>query len=132
MSNMFANIPEALSSSTDFLYHEVYLPHHDPLMYAHYAISNYKVLSMQSIKLTCKRKKHFHFHYFYLVPDSKSLTEECVSASYDCNTRISLARKKKNSARSTPPHNMHSHRQCAQFPCIPCKHLRQHKGTVHV
>jgi hypothetical protein len=34
MTIMFANIPKALSSSTDFLHHEVDLPHHDPLVYA--------------------------------------------------------------------------------------------------
>jgi hypothetical protein len=34
MANMFANIPEALSQSTDFLRHEMDLPHHDPLVYA--------------------------------------------------------------------------------------------------
>ena len=39
MANMFANIPEAISSSTDFLHREVDLPHHDPLVYAQYATS---------------------------------------------------------------------------------------------
>ena len=32
MTNMFTNIPEALSSSTNFLHCEVDLPHHDPLV----------------------------------------------------------------------------------------------------
>ena len=39
MSNMFAIIPEALSSSTDFFHCEVNLPHHDPPVYAQYATS---------------------------------------------------------------------------------------------
>ncbi len=81
MANMFANIPEALSSSTDFLHREVDLPHHDPLVYAQYATSYYETLSMQSIELTGESKKRFR--YFYLVPDSKSLAEERESASYD-------------------------------------------------
>ena len=34
MTNMFANIPKALSSSTDFLHCKVDLPHHDSLVYA--------------------------------------------------------------------------------------------------
>jgi hypothetical protein len=71
MANMFANIPEALASSTDFLHREVDLPHHDPLVYAQYATSYYETSSMQSIELTGESKKRFR--YFYLVPDSKSL-----------------------------------------------------------
>ena len=81
MANMFANIPEALAQSTDFLHREVDLPRHDPLVYAQYATSYYEVSSMQSIELTGESKKRFR--YFYLVPDSKSLAEERESASYD-------------------------------------------------
>jgi len=81
MANMFANIPEALSQSTDFLHREVDLPRHDPLVYAQYATSYYEVSSMQSIELTGESKKRFRF--FYLVPDSKTLAEERESASYD-------------------------------------------------
>jgi hypothetical protein len=39
MANMFANIPEALAQSTDFLHHEVDLRHHNPLVYAQNAKS---------------------------------------------------------------------------------------------
>ena len=67
MANMFANIPEALSSSTDFLHREVDLPHHGPLVYAQYATSYYETSSMQSIELTGESKKRFR--YFYFVPD---------------------------------------------------------------
>ncbi|KAL3803843.1 hypothetical protein HJC23_004005 [Cyclotella cryptica] len=81
MANMFANIPEAISQSTDFLHREVDLPRHDPLVYAQYASSYYEVSTMQSIELTGESKKRFRF--FYLVPDSKSLAEERESASYD-------------------------------------------------
>ena len=59
MANMFANIPKALSISTDFLHCEVDLPRHDPLMYTQYTTSYYKVWSMHSIKLTGKSKKCF-------------------------------------------------------------------------
>ena len=76
MANMFTNIPEALSFSTDFLHHEVNFPHHDPLLYTQYAMSYYEVSSMQSIELNGESKKCFC--YFYLVPDSKSLAEEPV------------------------------------------------------
>jgi hypothetical protein len=81
MVNLFANIPEALAHSTDFLHREVDLPHHDPLVYALYATSHYEVSTMQSIELTGESKKWFR--YFYLIPDSKSLAEECETASYD-------------------------------------------------
>jgi len=74
MANMFTNIPETLSSSTNFLHCEVDLPHHDPFMYAQYATSYYKLLLMQSINLTGESKKCFR--YFYLVPDSRSLAKE--------------------------------------------------------
>jgi hypothetical protein len=97
MANMFANIPEAQSSSTDFLHHEVDLPHHGPLAYAQYTTSNYKDSSMQSIAFTGKSKKHFR--YFYLVPDSKSpksLAEERESASYDCKAEELLGEAKEN------------------------------------
>jgi len=94
MANMFANIPEALSSSTDFLHHEVDLPHHDPFVYTQYTTSYYDVLSMQSIKLTSESKKRFR--YFYLVPDSKSLAEECESASYDHKAKELLGEAKEN------------------------------------
>jgi len=77
-TNVFANIPEALASSTDSSF-EVDLPHHDPLVYAQYTTSYYEVLLMQSIKLTGESKKHFC--YFYLVPNSKALAEEWESAS---------------------------------------------------
>jgi hypothetical protein len=81
MANMFANIPKALTQSTDSLHCEVDLPHHNPLIYALYATSHYEVSMMQSIELTSKSKKCFR--YFYLVPDSESFTEEHESASYD-------------------------------------------------
>jgi hypothetical protein len=74
MVNMFANIPEAIAHSTDFLHHEVDLPHHKPLVYAQFATSYYKVATMLSIELTGESKKCFR--YFYLVPDFKSLAEE--------------------------------------------------------
>ena len=79
MANMFANIPEAIAQSTDFLHREVNLPHHDPLVYAQYATSFFETNSMQSIELIRKSKKRFR--YFYLVPDSKSLAEERESES---------------------------------------------------
>jgi hypothetical protein len=94
MANMFANIPEALSSSTDFLHREVDLPHHDPLVYAQYATSYYKTSSMQSIELAGKSKKRFC--YFYLIPDSKSLAEERESASYDREVEELLGESKEN------------------------------------
>jgi hypothetical protein len=74
MVNMFTNIPEAITHSTDFLHREVDLPHHDPLVYALYTMSHYEVSTMQSTKLTGESKKHFC--YFYLVPDSKALAKE--------------------------------------------------------
>jgi hypothetical protein len=94
MANMFANIPEALASSTDFLHREVDLPHHDPLVYAQYATSYYETSSMQSIELTGESKKRFR--YFYLVPDSKSLAEERESASYDREAEELLGESKEN------------------------------------
>jgi hypothetical protein len=94
MANMFTNIPEALSSSTDFLHCKVNLPHHDPLIYAQYATSYYEVSSMQSIKLTGESKKRFR--YFYLVPDLKSLAEERESASYDCEVEELLGEAKES------------------------------------
>jgi hypothetical protein len=94
MANMFTNITKALSQSTDFLHCEVDLPHHDPLVYAQYVTSYYKVFSMQSIKLTGESKKCFC--YFYLVPDSKSLAEERKSASYNCKAGELLGEAKEN------------------------------------
>ena len=94
MVNMFANIPEALSHSTDFLHREVDLPHHDPLVYALYATSHYEVSTMQSIELTGESKKRFR--YFYLVPDSKSLAEERETASYDREAEELLGEAKEN------------------------------------
>ncbi len=75
MANMFTNIPEALSHSTDFLHCKVDLPHHDPHVYAQHATSYYEVSTMQSMELTGKSKKRFR--YFYLILDSKSLAKEC-------------------------------------------------------
>ena len=94
MANMFANIPEAILSSTNFLHREVDLPHHDPLVYAQYATSYYEVSSMQSIDLTGESKKRFR--YFYLVPDSKSLAEERESASYSREAEELLGEAKEN------------------------------------
>ena len=94
MANMFANIPETLATSTDFLHREVDLPHHDPLVYAQYATSYYEVTPMQSIELTGESKKRFR--YFYLVPDSKSLAEECEAASYDREAEELLGEAKEN------------------------------------
>ena len=94
MTNMFANIPEVLASSTDFLHCKVNLPHHDPLVYTQYTMSYYKVLSMQSIKLTGKSKKRFC--YFYLVVDSKTLAKECKLASYNCEAEDLLGESKEN------------------------------------
>jgi hypothetical protein len=92
--NMFANIPEAIAHSTDFLDREVDLPHHNPLVYAQYAMSYYEVMTMQSIELTGKRKKRFC--YFYLVPDSKSLAKERESVSYDRKAKELLGKAKEN------------------------------------
>jgi hypothetical protein len=94
MANMFTNIPKALSSSTNFLHHEVDLLHHDPLVYTQYATSYYKVLSMQSIKLTGDSKKRFC--YFYLIPDFKSLAKERESTSYDREAEEFLGEAKEN------------------------------------
>ena len=91
---MFANIPEALAPSTDFLHCEVDLPHHNPLVYALYATSHYEVSTMQSIELIGESKKRFR--YFYLVPDSKSLAKECKTASYDCEAEELLGKAKEN------------------------------------
>ena len=66
--------PRGPAHSTDFLHREVDLPHHDPLVYALYATSQFEVSTMQSIELIGESKKRFR--YFYLVPDSKSLAEE--------------------------------------------------------
>jgi hypothetical protein len=93
MVNIFANMPEALSRSSDFLHREVDLPHHNPLMYAQYATGYFKVASMQSIKLTGKSKIPF---CFYLVPDSKSLAKECELASYDHKAEVLLGKAKEN------------------------------------
>jgi hypothetical protein len=49
---------------------------------------------MQSIKLTGESKKRFR--YFYLIPDSKSLTEERESASYDREAEKLLGEAKEN------------------------------------
>jgi hypothetical protein len=112
MANMFANIPKALASSTDFLHREVDLPHHDPLVYAQYDTGYYEVSSLQSIELTGESKKRFC--YFYLVPDSKSLAEECKSASYDRKVeellgeaRENLSKVKTTITTSTAISNMH-------------------------
>jgi hypothetical protein len=94
MVNMFTNIHEALSSSTNFLHGKDDLPHHDPLVYMQYTTSYYKVSMMQSIKLTRKSKKRFC--YFYLVPDSKSLAEECKAAFYDCKAKERVGKAKEN------------------------------------
>ena len=94
MVNMFTNIHEALSSSTNFLHGKDDLPHHDPLVYVQYTTSYYKVSMMQSIKLTRKSKKRFC--YFYLVPDSKSLAEECKAAFYDCKAKERVGKAKEN------------------------------------
>jgi hypothetical protein len=94
MVNMFANIPKAVAHSTDFLHCEVNLPHHVPLPYAQYATSYYKVATMQSIKLTGKSKKRFC--YFYLIPDSKSLSEERESVSYNREAKELLGEAKEN------------------------------------
>jgi hypothetical protein len=59
MANMFANIPDALAKSTDFLHREVDLPYHNPLVYAQYITTYYKVSTMQSIELTGESKKRF-------------------------------------------------------------------------
>jgi hypothetical protein len=91
---MFANIPKALSSSTDFLHRVVDLPHHDPLVYAQYVTSYYEVSSMQSIELTGKSKKHFH--HFYFVPDSNSLAEERKLTSHDRKAKELLGEAKEN------------------------------------
>jgi hypothetical protein len=94
MINMFANIPAAIAHSTNFLHREVDLLHHEPLVYALYATSHYEVSTMQSIELTGKSKKRFC--YFYLVPDSKSLAEECESASYNREAEELLGEAKEN------------------------------------
>jgi hypothetical protein len=124
MANMFTNIPEALSYSTDFLHREVNLQHHDPLVYTQYATSYYKVLIMQSIKLTGKSKKCFR--YFYLVPGSESLAEECESASNDREAEDSSAKPRRTSARSRYHHDQHGHQQCALPLRLPSKHLHCH------
>jgi hypothetical protein len=94
MVNMFAIISEAIAHSTDFLHRQVNLPHQDPLVYALYAKSHYDVSTMQSIELTSESKKRFR--YFYLVPDSKSLSEERESASYDREAKELLSEAKEN------------------------------------
>jgi hypothetical protein len=91
---MFTNIPETLAHSSNFLHHEINLSHHNPLVYAHYATSYFEVSPMQFIQLTSKSKKCFL--YFYLVPDSKTLTEECESATYDRKAEELLGKAKKN------------------------------------
>jgi hypothetical protein len=94
MVSMFANIPEAIAHSINFLHREVDLPHHDPLVYALYTTSHYEVYMMQSIELTGESKKQFH--YFYLVPDSKSLAKERETASYDREAEELLGEAKEN------------------------------------
>jgi hypothetical protein len=49
---------------------------------------------MQSIKITSKSKKRFCFSY--LIPESKSLAEECKSASYNCEDEQFLGKAKEN------------------------------------
>jgi hypothetical protein len=49
---------------------------------------------MQSIKLIGESKKRFR--YFYLVPDSKSLAEECESESYDREAEELLGEAREN------------------------------------
>ena len=105
MTNMFTNIPEALTSFMDFLHHEVDLPHHNPLVYTQYSSSYYEVASMQFIKLTGKSKKCFC--YFYLILDFKSLAEEHKSASYDCKAKELLSKVKTTTITSTAISNMH-------------------------
>jgi hypothetical protein len=63
-------------------------------VYAQYATSYYKVATMQSIELTGKSKKRFRF--FYLILDSKSLAEECESASYCREAEELLGKAKEN------------------------------------
>jgi hypothetical protein len=94
MVNMFANIPVTITHSTKFLHHEVDLPHHDPLLYALYATSHYKVSTMQSIELTGESKNCFR--YFYLIPDSKSLAKELELVSYDREAKELLGDAKEN------------------------------------
>ena len=94
MANMLTNIPEALAQSTDFLHCEVGLTHHYPLVCAQYATSCYESMTIQSIALTGESKKHFP--YFYLVLDSKSLAEECESASYNRKAEELLSEAKVN------------------------------------
>ena len=91
---MFNNIPETLLGSTDFLHREVGLPHHDPLVYAQYAMSYYEVATMMSIELTGESKKHFC--YFYLIPDSKSLAKEREHTAYDREAEELLGESKEN------------------------------------
>ncbi len=94
MANMFNNIAETLLGSTNFLHREVDLPHHDPLVYAQYATSYYKVATMMSIKLTGESKKHFR--YFYLIPDSKSLAKRCKHTAYDHEAEELLGESQEN------------------------------------
>jgi hypothetical protein len=94
MANMFANIPEAIAQSTDFLHRKVDLPQHDPLVYAQYAASYFETNSMQSVKLIGESKKRFR--YFYLVPDSKSLAEERESELYDQEAEEVLGKAREN------------------------------------
>jgi hypothetical protein len=91
---MFANIPKALSSSTNFLHCKVDLLHHDLLAYTQYATSYYKISTMQSIELTGKSKKCFH--YFYLILDSKLLAKECKTATYNREAKELLGEAKEN------------------------------------
>ena len=57
-------------------------------------MSYYEVSPMQSIELTGKSKKCFW--YFYLVLDSKSLTKECESTTYDHKAEVLLGEAKEN------------------------------------
>ena len=93
MANVLANIPKAISSSTDLLHREFNLSHHDPLVCMQYATSYYEVSTMQSIKLTGKSKKCFH--YFYLIPDSKSLAKNARPPRMTAKLRISSVRTRK-------------------------------------
>jgi hypothetical protein len=154
MTYMFANIPKALSSSTDFFHREVNPPHHDPIVYAQYMISYYKVLLMQSLELTGKSKNYFC--YFYLVPDSKLHAKECESTLYNHKAEELLGKAKENLNKvkttitmSTAIGNMHN--LCAylvnictiieaQFVCylaiknihIPAMFVVAHTFTIHL
>lgn len=67
---MFANINKALVGSMDFLYHNVNLLYHDPLVYEQYSMGYNKVAMMQSIEIMAKSKKCIHC--FHLALDSNN------------------------------------------------------------